>query len=112
MLDTFKHARPEALEAIKEEMAIRQTDEVFLLFAMGSQFDHLIALALGKLGVYCLVADPASVWVEDVILLAPKGIIISGGPSSVVSEPPPFDRKILNLGIPVLGICLGFQMWA
>ncbi len=112
MLDTFKKATPEALLAIREEMGIRCTKEVFLLFAMGSQFDHLIFQAVSKLGVYCLVADPASVTAEDVAQLKPTGIIISGGPASVETEPPPFDSAIFDLKIPVLGICLGFQMWA
>jgi len=112
MLRTFKTADKESLALIAEEKRIRQTDEVFLLFAMGSQFDHLIKSALEKLGVFCLVADPASVTEEDVRTLAPKGIIVSGGPASVVANPPPFDDEIFDLGIPVLGICLGFQMWA
>ncbi len=98
--------------AIHEEMKVRRTDEVFLLFAMGSQFDHLIFQVLAKLGVFCLVADPASVTAEDVKVLKPIGIILSGGPASVHSEPPPFDSLIFDLGIPVFGICLGFQMWA
>lgn len=112
MLDTFKKATPEALFAISEEMGVRHTSEVFLLFAMGSQFDHLIFQALAKLGVFCLVADPASVTVDDVKVLSPIGIILSGGPASVHAEPPPFDNRIFDLEIPVLGICLGFQMWA
>ena len=112
MLNTFKGASAEALEAIQEEMLVRKTSEVFLLFAMGSQFDHLIHQKLGKLGVYCLIADPASVKAEDVAGLGPVGIILSGGPASVHAEPPPFDSRIFDLGIPVLVICLGFQMWA
>lgn len=112
MLDTFKKATPEALAAIREEMEVRRTSEVFLLFSMGSQFDHLIFQKLAKLGVYCLVADPASVTVEDVRALMPIGIVVSGGPASVSTEPPPFDTRIFDLDIPVLGICLGFQMWA
>ena len=112
MLDTFKRATPEALAAVREEMEVRHTSEIFLLFAMGSQFDHLIFQKLAKLGVYCLVADPASVTAQDVRDLSPTGIILSGGPASVHDEPPPFDAEIFDLGIPVLGICLGFQMWA
>ncbi len=112
MLDTFKGATPEALAAINEEMKVRKTKEVFLLFAMGSQTDHLIFQKIAKLGVFCLVADPASVTADDVRSLAPRGIIISGGPASVDTEPPPFDTDIFSLMIPVFGICLGFQMWA
>jgi len=112
MISTFTGATPEALADIKGEMEIRKTNEVFLLFAMGSQFDHLIKQSLEKLGVYCLVVDPARVRAQDVESVRPTGIIISGGPASVHSEPPPFDNAISDLGIPVLGICLGFQMWA
>lgn len=112
MLDTFKKATPEALEAVMQEKRIRQTQSLILLFSMGSQFDHLIYQQVSKLGVYCLVADPASVTAEDVRALAPSGIIVSGGPASVHSEPPPFDNRIFDIGIPILGICLGFQMWA
>ncbi|MDD5437699.1 MAG: glutamine-hydrolyzing GMP synthase [Patescibacteria group bacterium] len=112
MLSTFKKATKSALEEVQEEMRVRQTKEVFLLFAMGSQFDHLIKQSLEKLGVFCLVADPSSVTADDVRELKPMGIILSGGPASVQTEPPPFDRKIFELEMPILGICLGFQMWA
>ncbi len=112
MVDTFRKATPSALAQIHEEMLVRRTSEVFLLFSMGSQFDHLIFQSLAKIGVYCLVADPASVTIEDVVALSPKGVILSGGPASVNTEPPPFDSQIFDIGIPILGICLGFQMWA
>lgn len=112
MLQTLKHATSEALAEIAEEKTIRKTDEIFLLFSMGSQFDHLIKQKLDALGVYCLVADPATVTAEDVKQIHPLGIILSGGPASAHAEPPPFDRNIFNLGIPTLGICLGFQTWA
>src|SRR3989338_8536887 len=113
MLTIFKKATKEALEEISEEMRVRQTKHFILLFSMGSQFDHLIVQQLGKLGVFCVVADPASVKAEDVKKAAPAGIILSGGPVSVAyDEPPPFDNAIFDLGIPTLGVCLGFQMWA
>ena len=97
---------------IAEEMAIRKTTELFLLFSLGSQFDHLIAMQMAKLGVFCLVADPFWVTSKEVAQLNPKGIILSGGPVSVYRDPPSFDTKIFDLGIPILGICLGFQLWA
>lgn len=112
MLDTLRHVTPEALREIDEEKRIRKTEEIFLLFSLGSQFDHLIKQEIEKLEVFCLVADPNIVTADDVSAVRPKGIILSGGPASVHGEPPFFDEKIFDLGIPVLGICLGFQMWA
>src|SRR3989338_7347828 len=108
----FKTATKDALAEIAEEMRMRKTKQLMLLFSMGSQFDHLIAQTLSRLGVYCLVADPATVTAKDVHRLKPAGIIVSGGPASVHNEPPPFDESIFDLDIPLLGICLGFQMWA
>ena len=99
------HSRPERNCRGKK---VRKTDELFLLFSMGSQFDHLIKQKLDALGVFCLVADPASVSADDVRMVKPIGIILSGGPASAY-ENPPFDGKIFDLGIPVLGICLGLS---
>jgi GMP synthase (glutamine-hydrolysing) len=112
MLGIFRNATRETLAEIAEEMRVRKTKHFILLFSMGSQFDHLIVQQLSKLGVFCVVADPASVKVADVKKAAPVGIILSGGPASVHDEPPPFDEGIFDLGIPTLGVCLGFQMWA
>ena len=112
MVAIFKKATEQALEEIAEEMRLRKTDKFILLFSMGSQFDHLIVQQIAKLGAFCVVADPASVTAADVQKAAPAGIILSGGPASVFDEPPPFDEKIFDLGIPTLGVCLGFQMWA
>ncbi len=111
MLKTLTKIDNKILQEIADEKRVRQTDELFLLFSMGSQFDHLIKQKLDSFGVFCLVADPAKIKVSDVNKIAPIGIILSGGPASAY-EYPPFDAKIFDLGIPVLGICLGFQMWA
>lgn len=112
MLYTLTNSNDDTLAQIAEEKGLRHTDELFLLFALGSQFDHLIKQALDQLGVFCLAADPASLTAEDIKRVGPTGIILSGGPVSVYVDPPPFDVGIFDLGIPVLGICLGFQLWA
>lgn len=112
MIYTLGKVDQGVLEEIEEEQRVRKTRELFLLFSLGSQFDHLIKQELEKLGVFCLVADPSRVTVTDVKKVKPTGIILSGGPVSVHQDPPPFDRKIFDLEIPVLGICLGFQLWA
>src|SRR3989344_3746731 len=112
MLRIFKKADTETLDEIAEEMRVRKASKFVMLFSMGSQFDHLIVRELARLGVYCVVADPATATAEDVKKAAPAGIILSGGPASVETEPPPFNEAIFDLGIPVLGVCLGFQMWA
>jgi GMP synthase (glutamine-hydrolysing) len=67
---------------------------------------------VGKLGLFVVDADPASITAADVAEIKPIGIILSGGPGSMVDEPPPFDTNILRLEIPTLGICLGFQLLA
>lgn len=85
---------------------------MILLFSLGSQFDHLIKSHIDYLGYQCQIVDPAKVKVQDVIEMKPKGIILSGGPISVYAEQCPFDNRIFDIGYPVLGICLGFQLWA
>ncbi len=111
MINTLTKLDQNTLNQIAEEKHVRKTNELFLLFSMGSQFDHLIKQKLDALGVFCLVADPSKIKAADIKKLTPTGIILSGGPSSAY-EYPPFDGKIFDLGIPTLGICLGFQMWA
>jgi hypothetical protein len=64
MVAIFKKATLESLADIAEELHVRQTSKLVVLFSMGSQFDHLIVQQLAKLGVFCLVADPASVFAE------------------------------------------------
>jgi len=112
VITTLTKVDEATLAKIDDEKQVRRTSELFLLFGMGSQFDHLIKQSVDKLGVYCLVADPASLSADDVRRLMPTGIILSGGPASVHVARPPFDCDIFDLGVPVLGICLGFQLWA
>ncbi len=112
MIRTLRKVDEQAFKEIAEEKILRRTNELFLLFSLGSQFDHLIKQALEKLGVFCLVADPSQVKAADVAKIKPVGLILSGGPVSVGQDLLIFDTRIFDLGIPVLGICLGFQLWA
>ncbi|MBN9522003.1 glutamine-hydrolyzing GMP synthase [bacterium] len=86
------------------------TDELVLVLDFGSQFGQLIARRVRELNVFCQVVrhDITAARVRE---LAPKGIILSGGPASVY-EPgaPQVDPAIFDLGIPVLGICYGMQL--
>ena len=82
---------------------------MILIIDFGSQFNQLIARRVRECRVYCQI-EPPSITVRQVRSLNPEGIILSGGPSSIY-EPnsPKIDPAILDLGIPVLGICYGMQ---
>ena len=83
---------------------------MILIVDFGSQFNQLIARRVREHNVYCQVDPPNVVDVDYVKTLNPEGIILSGGPSSIYDEnSPKIDKAILDLGIPVLGICYGMQ---
>lgn len=76
----------------------------------GSQYTQLIARRVREIGVYCEILP---YWTRPTELLArrPKGIVFTGGPGSVYLPGAPVPRaEVLNLGIPILGICYGFQV--
>jgi GMP synthase (glutamine-hydrolysing) len=85
-----------------------------LILDYGSQFTQLIARRVREAHVYCEIHPAARG--TDLAFIAqfdPKGIIFSGGPSSVFDPgAPTADPKVLDLGIPVLGICYGMQLVA
>ncbi len=85
-----------------------------LILDYGSQFTQLIARRIREERVYCEI-HPASKGTDIAFIreFAPKGIILSGGPNSVFDEgAPTADPAILELGLPVLGICYGMQLLA
>lgn len=83
-----------------------------IVLDFGSQYNQLIARRVRDLGVYAEVL-PCTASIEEIKAHQPKGIILSGGPSSVFSEEAyTVDVEIYNLGIPVLGICYGMQLTA
>jgi GMP synthase (glutamine-hydrolysing) len=86
--------------------------EKILVLDFGSQYTQLIARRVRENKVYSEIL-PFNASIEKIKAFAPKGIILSGGPSRVNAKGAPFpDRDIFNLGIPVLGICYGMQLMA
>jgi GMP synthase (glutamine-hydrolysing) len=83
-----------------------------LVVDFGAQYAQLIARRVREASVYSEIV-PHTITAEEVAAKNPVGIVLSGGPSSVY-EPgsPTLDPGILELGIPVLGICYGFQVMA
>ncbi len=87
-------------------------EEKILLLDFGSQYTQLIARRIRESKVYSEIF-PFSASIEKIKNFKPKGIILSGGPSSVYDSGAPIpDLKIFELGIPVLGICYGMQLMA
>lgn len=79
---------------------------------MGSQYAHLIVRKVRECQVFGLLL-PFDTTPEELLKLHPKGIILSGGPASVYAKgSPACDLQVFKLGIPVLGICYGFQLMA
>ncbi|HEV8399708.1 MAG TPA: glutamine-hydrolyzing GMP synthase [Gemmatimonadales bacterium] len=85
-----------------------------LILDYGSQFTQLIARRIREAHVYCEIHPAArGTDLPFVREFQPKGIIFSGGPSSVFDPgAPTADGKVLDLGVPVLGICYGMQLIA
>jgi len=87
------------------------TDEVVVL-DYGGQYSQLIARRVRDCGVFSELL-PHHVGAEEVTRRRPKGVILSGGPASVYADgAPPLQAALLELGIPVLGICYGMQLIA
>ena len=86
--------------------------EIILALDFGSQYCQLIARRIREIGVYCEIV-PHDIPAERVRSLAPKALVLSGGPASVFApNAPRMDAGLLELGVPVLGICYGMQLLA
>ena len=84
--------------------------DTILILDFGSQYTQLIARRIRELKVFSLI-EPPNITIEKIKKIAPKGIILSGGPHSVYEKKAPsLNPQILNLGIPILGICYGMQL--
>jgi GMP synthase (glutamine-hydrolysing) len=88
------------------------THQTVLVLDFGSQFTQLIARRVRENRVFCEV-HPFDLPAEEIRRRAPIGVILSGGPQSVYDEGAPHaERALLELGIPVLGVCYGMQLVA
>lgn len=85
-------------------------NELILILDFGGQYNQLIARRVRECNVYSEVV-PYNISIEEIKEKNPKGIIFTGGPSSVYGEDSPkCVKQIFELGIPILGICYGMQL--
>jgi len=84
--------------------------EMIAILDFGSQYGQLIARRVREHNVYSRICR-AEVTAEELSKLSVKGLILSGGPASVIVEGAPrCDEKIFEMGVPILGICYGMQL--
>ncbi len=88
------------------------TSSTIVILDFGSQYTQLIARRIREFNVFSVVI-PCTTPLEKILALDPRGIILSGGPSSVYdADAPAADPAILEQNLPVLGICYGLQFIA
>lgn len=93
-------------------MSNTKTQELVLVVDFGAQYAQLIARRVRQAQVYSEIV-PSSMSIEKMLEKNPIAIILSGGPSSVYEAgAPTLDAKIFDAGIPIFGICYGFQVMA
>jgi GMP synthase (glutamine-hydrolysing) len=84
--------------------------EMTAILDFGSQYGQLIARRVREHNVYSRICR-ADITAKELSKLSPRGLILSGGPASVMDERAPrCDEKIFELGVPILGICYGMQL--
>jgi GMP synthase (glutamine-hydrolysing) len=90
---------------------VKATEEVLVL-DFGGQYSQLIARRIRECGVFAELL-PANVDVERIRARKPKALVLSGGPASVYEpDAPAFPTQLLDLEVPMLGICYGMQVMA
>lgn len=86
--------------------------EMILVLDFGSQYTQLIARRIRELNIYCEI-HPYNITLDKIKRLEPKGLVLSGGPASVYAgQAPKISQAVLEIGVPVLGICYGMQLIA
>jgi GMP synthase (glutamine-hydrolysing) len=93
-------------------MTIDIHSQKILIIDFGSQYTQLIGRRVREAGVYCEIL-PWDLDDAEIAKFSPSGVILSGGPESVaLDDAPKISDALLNLGVPVLGICYGMQALA
>lgn len=91
---------------------LRTMTNGIIILDFGSQYNQLIARRIREFGVYAEIL-PFNASLDEILSKSPKGIILSGGPSSVSAENAALvDKALYEQNIPVLGICYGMQLTA
>lgn len=91
-------------------MLVNPSDELIVILDFGAQYTQLIARRIRELSVYSEIL-PFDTPVDELRRRAPRGIVFSGGPSSVLEDgAPSVDPAVYDLGTPILGICYGHQL--
>ena len=92
-------------------MSLSNNLSKIIIIDFGSQFTQLIARRIRELGVFSEIISHKKIDISKIVKLNTGGIILSGGPLNVYENDKfKFDKKILKLGIPVMGICFGHQI--
>jgi len=92
-------------------MSLNNNLSKILIIDFGSQFTQLIARRVRELGVFSEIVSHKKIKITQIINENIAGIILSGGPLNVYENDKfKFDKKILKLGVPILGICFGHQI--
>ncbi|MGH9746380.1 MAG: glutamine-hydrolyzing GMP synthase [Candidatus Acidiferrales bacterium] len=109
---------PESGAAPKKASGVREAEGVgavvstrhgIVVLDFGGQYTQLIARRVREQQVFSAIL-PCTASIEDIRALEPVGLVLSGGPNSVYdAQAPVCDAKVLQLGVPVLGICYGMQ---
>jgi GMP synthase (glutamine-hydrolysing) len=106
---TLASGQPAASDRAAVDASARPATDEVLVLDYGGQYSQLIARRVRECGVFSELL-PHHVPLEEVRRRAPRGLILSGGPASVYApEAPALRTELLELGIPVLGICYGMQ---
>lgn len=93
-------------------MSMREPEQKVLVVDFGAQYGQLIARRVRDLNVYSEIV-PFDLEFDKLKRKKPSAIILSGGPASVYAEgAPTVDRRIFDMGVPVLGFCYGMQLMA